>query len=732
MLKHLKRFKLNAIASSVILASTSSAAWSTTPPLALQTLEEIAAKRIIVSWDSSQATMDDLMGMMSSATETMGVNVKYERPSAINDVHILTVETDQVSDVPAVMSLMSDHQAMQWMERDFVVKANFQPDDENYPMQWHYFDPVSGINAEPAWDITTGADTVVAVVDTGILPHIDIVNNLLVDADGNRVGADLISLAQVAVDGDGRDQDPTDAGDFYAANECGDGIPAAPSSWHGLHVAGTVAATTNNAIGVAGVAFDSRVVPVRVLGKCGGLNSDVNDGIVWASGGAVQGVNNISEKADVINLSLGGGGACGPNSMAQLAVNTARANGSVVVVASGNSNMDVANFTPGSCDGVISVAAVGRQGARAGYSNFGNLIDVAAPGGDQNANNNLADGVLSVMNSGLQAADTDNLTFYQGTSMAAPHVAGIAALVRSIRPEASPDIVETIIKEAVRPFPVQCNGCGTGIVDSHKAVLAAANIEALPSAEINTEEDTPLNIELTDLPAIVNGPFNANFELALSIKQLPEFGTLMINNAPATTEDVYAAQAIESFIYMPNANANGDDTFTFRYLLAGIEMDEDVLSQLKVAAVNDAPTISTPISNIQQTVGESIAIDLARNFTDLDNDVLSFSITGLPTGLQISTQGMLEGITSETGSHSLTIAASDGSETISTDFTLTIISNENASNNSGSEDSGAPSESSDSSDNNADSSDSSTTTSGNFGYLTFLLLSLFGIRRLRR
>src|SRR5690606_31257016 len=154
---------------------------------------------------------------------------------------------------------------------------------------------------------THGNGVVVAVLDTGITRHGDLDANVL-------PGYDFISDAGKANDGDGRDNDPSDPGDWVTLNQCPGGNRAENSSWHGTHVAGTIAAVTNNAKGVAGTAFGARILPVRVLGTCGGYDSDIADAIVWAAGGSVSGVPTNANPAEVINLSLGGGGACGRTS----------------------------------------------------------------------------------------------------------------------------------------------------------------------------------------------------------------------------------------------------------------------------------------------------------------------------------------------------------------------------------------------------------------------------------
>jgi serine protease len=207
-------------------------------------------------------------------------------------------------------------------------------------------------------------------------------------------GYDFISDAAIANDGGGRDADATDPGDWTAANECAAGEPASNSSWHGTHVAGTIAAKTNNGVGVAGVAYNAKIVPVRVLGKCGGYTSDIADAIIWASGGTVTGVPANANVAKVINMSLGGGGAC--DTTTQNAINSARSRGTVIIVAAGNENQNASNSNPANCAGVVAVAATGKTGGRASYSNYGTVVDVAAPGGDGSYS------ILSTLNAGTK------------------------------------------------------------------------------------------------------------------------------------------------------------------------------------------------------------------------------------------------------------------------------------------------------------------------------------------
>ncbi|WP_425530384.1 S8 family peptidase [Xanthomonas campestris] len=274
-----------------------------------------------------------------------------------------------------------------------------------------------------------------------------------------------MSDATTARDGNGRDSNAADEGDWYAANECGAGIPAASSSWHGTHVAGTVAAVTNNTTGVAGTAYGAKVVPVRVLGKCGGSLSDIADAIVWASGGTVSGIPANANPAEVINMSLGGGGSC--STTMQNAINGAVSRGTTVVVAAGNDASNVSGSLPANCANVIAVAATTSAGAKASYSNFGTGIDVSAPGS----------AILSTLNSGTTTPGSASYASYNGTSMASPHVAGVVALVQSVAPTAlTPAAVETLLKNTARALPGACSGgCGAGIVNADAAVTAAIN-----------------------------------------------------------------------------------------------------------------------------------------------------------------------------------------------------------------------------------------------------------------
>ena len=399
-----------------------------------------------------------------------GAAINHVREMALKGHHVFRMpqQLDSAAMDKLMAALKADPRILK-VEQDTMMYPVLMPDDSLYTDQWHYFETVGGINAEAAWDKSTGAGVVVAVVDTGYVFHSDLDGNML-------PGYDFIDDLSLAGDGDGRDADASDPGDFTARNECYIGWPGYNSSWHGTHVAGTVAASTDNNQGVAGIAFDAQVMPIRVLGRCGGYTSDIADGIVWASGGSVSGIPDTSTPAQVINMSLGGSGSC--SSTYQIAINAAVANGTTVVVAAGNSSGDANNYSPSSCDNVLVVAATDRDGDKAWYSNYGSAVDVAAPGGDTGTATGC---VLSTLNDGATTPGNEIYAYYQGTSMASPHVAGIAALLYATDPATTPADVMTAIETTTRPIPGVCSGgCGSGIVDASAAIDAIGDVTPPP------------------------------------------------------------------------------------------------------------------------------------------------------------------------------------------------------------------------------------------------------------
>lgn len=479
--------------SSHALAGDPAAKTNHTPVPALQQAEYGAG--LIVKYKDSntvqkqtQASSKAMNRVNATINAQSGAQAKHHRFNAFGSQVLKFDRPQSVQSLEKMAAKLSAQPGVEFVEVDRYMYPLATANDTHYGVQWHYTDPTAGIDVEAAWDVTQGAGATVAVIDTGYTQHSDLVANIV-------GGYDFVSNSSNARDGNGRDSDASDEGDWVAsANECYQGSPASNSSWHGTHVAGTIAAVTNNNKGVAGIAYQSKVVPIRVLAKCGGTTSDIADAIVWAAGGSVSGVPANPNPAQVINMSLGGTGAC--SSTSQNAINSARSNGAVVIVASGNSNANVSGHNPGNCNGVISVAATNNNADRASYSNYGSLIDIAAPGGEGGSG-----GVASTMNSGTTTPSSENYAYNAGTSMAAPHVAGVAALMFAVNPNLTPDEVEQTIKSSARPFPSgsSCNtsNCGDGLLDAPGAVAAAQGGGNPPPPPSGNELDNGVAISLS-------------------------------------------------------------------------------------------------------------------------------------------------------------------------------------------------------------------------------------------
>jgi serine protease len=345
--------------------------------------------------------------------------------------------------------------------------------------QWYLRAPsgavASSLDVETAWSITLGSPSVVvAVIDTGVrFEHPD----LLAVADGGKLlpGYTMISNVRVANDGDGRDADASDPGDWVTAAEdnnrfgffykCG----ASDSSWHGTQVSGIIAAITNNAIGMASVGPNLRVQPVRVLGKCGGFDSDIIAGMRWAAGLMVPDVPANPTPARVLNLSLGGGGAC--PAAYEDAIGEITAARAVIVVSAGNS-AGHALTTPANCSGVIAVAALRHAGTKVGFSDLGLDVAISAPGGNCvniTAGSPCLYPILTTSDAGTTTPAgpiyTDSFNPSVGTSFSAPLVSATAALILSVQPALTPQQVRQVLQATARPFPTTGgdNGDGTPV-----------------------------------------------------------------------------------------------------------------------------------------------------------------------------------------------------------------------------------------------------------------------------
>jgi len=433
---------------------------------------ETAGDRIIIKYSNTAAAPKSI-GLGSKANkralnkvQTLSNNsAVYQAPESLTDAELSTLVAD-----------LNSNENIEFAELDLVLHTNFVPNDSRYADQWHLQESVAGLQMESVWDTYTGEGVVVAVIDSGIITHSDLHANIL-------PGYDMISSSTHSFDGNGREANPLDEGDHNDMTE---------EVFHGTHIAGTIAAIANNGQGTTGIAFDAKVVPIRAVGAKGGFLSDIADSIIWAAGGSVPGTNLNANPAQVINLSIGGKGSCGQT--IQSAINTAVALGSTVVVSAGNDQTDVSEVVPASCQNVITVGAVNRYGAKAYYSNYGPGISLSAAGGETISV--YGDGILSSWRDGASA-------YYEGTSMAAPQVAAVAALLYQAKPSITPAEVAEVLTSTTKPFSGTCHQCGHGIIDPAAALAKVKPVVVQPETnEVETaEEESVVDMSTDSVPA---------------------------------------------------------------------------------------------------------------------------------------------------------------------------------------------------------------------------------------
>lgn len=487
-----------------------------------------AAKNVILAkFDSARVVLNNHTVVIAPKQKILGTlkkaGVNLGKVSVYPDTFIESPQPDRLEALENVTSIKKD------VSKIDVLQANALPalpSDLGLELQWSLFpnsdwleqgeaSVMHGIDAFGAWGLfdetLPGEGVNVTIIDTGYTVHPE-----LAVADS----ADFTSEDN-SNDGDGWDNDGADTGDF-----CGD----YSSSWHGTHVHGTIAADINNGV-VAGVAPYANVVHARALGTCGGWSSDIAAAILWSAGASWEedyGIEDNEFPADIINMSLGGFGMCDP--LYQDVINYARALGSLIVVSAGNSYDVSTMFAPASCDGVITVVSTGPSGDRAYYSNYGIDTEISAPGGDwcdtkfsqwafgdfedcyesyyywlsfEYVDTNM---ILSTLNTGLEGPGDPAYAWYQGTSMAAPHVVGAAALALSANPDLNIEQLEEILLDSTSGFSnhsyegyrvdlvrgvddYSCNlhefMCGSGIVNAYNAVSLALETEGSDGSRVS-------------------------------------------------------------------------------------------------------------------------------------------------------------------------------------------------------------------------------------------------------
>ncbi|WP_158584190.1 S8 family peptidase [Salinibius halmophilus] len=430
-------------------------------------------------------TREELVGAASTGVaagpeiEVVEVSVPEALTFSNDEAYQLTLEQAQrLATIEAVIGRQAQGIEGVIFEPNYLYQAMaVTPNDPQYGELWG----LPQIDAPQAWDITTGQsvsgqDVVVAVIDTGsVLHHPD--HGAVVD------GYDFISDADRARDGDGRDNNPDDVGDS-----------ATRPSWHGTHVAGTISARANNGQGITGVSWHAKIMPLRALGQGGGSLKDIADAIYYAAG-IRQGNGPVpSRRADIINMSLGGGS---DSQIYRQAVAAARERGVIVIAAAGNDGDFRKNY-PGSTPGVVGVGATGRDQQRAYYSNYNSEVDVSAPGG-----NRRSDSMILSLVAQNDARRTPAYDYYQGTSMATPHVAGVVALMKAVNPDLTPAQFDQLLANGSIVDDLGAVGrddqFGHGQINALKAVRAAQELAGPTNGLVLSTRDLSFDLNTDEL-----------------------------------------------------------------------------------------------------------------------------------------------------------------------------------------------------------------------------------------
>lgn len=678
---------------------------------------------IIVKYKSSTAARATVTSAtaMRAMEERARVKIAASRHGAMGIAVYRFEQAMPAAEARAAAARVALDPSVEYAVPDQVMYAlQTAPNDTDYAgRQWTLQAPpsaVGGANLPLAWQRTTGSSSVVvAVVDSGVRPgHPDLAGRLLPGYDfisGDAFAALNFPPNWNAADGNGRDADPTDPGDYLddtllAQLPPGHGLRTGPSSWHGTHVAGTIGAASNNAVGITGVDWSARILPVRVLGRNGGTTSDIIDGIAWAAGLPVPGAPANASPARVINLSLGGSGAC--SAAFQDVITRVRAAGAVVVAASGNDGSLVVS-QPANCEGVIAVTAHARNGDNASYANVGLQVAVSAPGGGcgslslidlsgaqdtfnqtcagchsidslrqqitqraptgltflkartaldaalmgvdldgQNTGemsalavtlNNLArndlagvisqvacsspnDRVYSTVNLGTTTPAQDGYGDKAGTSMAAPHVSGVAALLLSLSPSLTVDEVRSVLQTTARPHPTgtYCamggGGCGTGLLDANAAVQHVLDNRPMVTARVQGAA-----------PAVRPA---ASFTLVGDLKaaggRMSSSSGMKWRQISGTPVPIPAGGGASITLTAPGTTG----TLVFEYAAADTAGYEGAATIS--LSVNAPPTMSAP-ATASAMVGKSVSGTLKA--TDADGDAITYVLVSGPPGLTL-------------------------------------------------------------------------------------------------
>ena len=567
----------------------------------------------------------------AAALEVAGVRLNLVRSTPVLASGLYRAPGLSKVETLALARALAARPEVAYAEPNYIVQAVAVPNDPLLGRQWHY----DRIDMEGAWDITTGSSgVVVAVLDSGILYSSSDSNKRHPDFAERLVpGYDFITDADFAMDGDGRDADPFDSVPFVG--------------YHGSHVAGTIGAASNNGLGVSGVDWQAKILPVRVLGDGGGTLADIRDGLVWAAGYGVPGVPTNNNPADVVNMSLGGASACSAGWQAAIDFVSEDV---IVVVAAGNANVNASNFSPAGCAGVITVGATDRADERSWFSNYGSRIDVMAPGGDLDEDldsDGFPDGVLSTGfndNSG-----TFTYTYLQGTSMAAPHVAGIIALMKSLDPNLDSATALAALRASATPLSDSaCDGhgasrdltsidCGAGLIDAFKALTyvddgeipdpVGAKLRFTPPALefgastvriddlLTNIDDEPLDWELNFYQEAGDNPGEMEVGAFSIPDDAPSFGTLAVGASVSTA------------IVIDRSKLTATGNYQIHLVFELGDGSEELLLMRFSKTTSTEPTLSGPMivaAYVEDEFGELVTSgfqESANAIVDFDFDV---------------------------------------------------------------------------------------------------------------
>lgn len=464
----LRGLRRAALPIALLLAAATAAAAPN--PLAAHALAEEPTTRLLVLLRPVTGGAEPVAlasARVTRAAELAGVAHAGSRPISAQ-VHVLHLAHLQSGrDLADTLDALRAQPGVAEVQPDRKKFALAIPNDTDFPNQWFWQSTqVAAVNMESAWDLTTGSTgTVIAVLDTGVrFDHPDLgrasANGRLL-AGYDFVGPDPDGGFRTANDGDGWDADPSDPGDWISKTDTTlstfQKCSTANSSWHGTRTSGLIGALTNNGLGIAGGTWKPWLLPVRVLGKCGGYDSDIQAAMRWAAGLSVAGVPDNKYPAKIENLSLGGTGAC--DSFYQSAVNDVIAQGTVIVVSAGNDGTAVAS--PANCQGVVAVAGLRHVGTKVGYSDLGPEITLGAPAGNCGdgyvAGGSCVYSIDTTTNLGTTTpgtnAYTDQVNYNLGTSFSAPIVSAIAGLMHSVNGNLTPAQFVARLQEGAAPYP---------------------------------------------------------------------------------------------------------------------------------------------------------------------------------------------------------------------------------------------------------------------------------------